>query len=325
MNSLQINSPGYRRAGPQPGPAKPLLSEGRIEWMPPPEYSCEQPIELRYRLAGPPGAPVIVALGGISANSQVQCWWRGLYGCGRTLDPGRWGVLGMDWALAAAATSTALQADALAALFDHLGLASVDVLLGASYGAMVGLSFAARHDVRLQRLVAISGADYSRPGSTALRIVQREIVGLGRLGGQVRRGLALARALAMTGYRPAALFDDRFAAEDPDEMLTAVQSYLDHHGRVFSENNDAERYCRLSESLDRHRVDPASIRCPVDLVAIESDTLVPVGQMEALAGQLGEHARLHRMASIYGHDAFLKEDQRLNTLLSRLLEQDVNS
>ena len=59
----------------------------------------------RARLVGAADAPVIVALGGISANRFVADdgadgpgWWGGLIGPGRAIDPARWRILGLDFA-----------------------------------------------------------------------------------------------------------------------------------------------------------------------------------------------------------------------------------
>jgi len=291
------------------------------------------PVSIRFRLHGCPSGPVVVALGGISANRQVQCWWRSLYAsqadAQACLDPGRLLILGMDWLDHAGdpvdGITTANQADALALVLDHLGLDRIDVLIGASYGAMVGLSFAQRHHQRTGHLVAISGADRSRPFSTALRHIQREIVQFGLETGQGARGVALARALALTTYRPAGLFDQRFGKALPNHALAELTSYFAHAGRSFSENFGPERYQRLSDSLDRHHVDPGQIRVPVDLVAVDSDQLVTPAQIQALARQLGENCRLHTIQSVYGHDAFLKEPELFNRLLGELISQAVSA
>lgn len=101
--------------------------------------------------------------------------------------------------------SSANQADALAAVLDVLGCAQINVLIGASYCAMVGLAFAARHPQRIRQLVAISGAHRSCASANACRWLQREIIHLAQQSGEDERGLLLARALALTSYRPSAL------------------------------------------------------------------------------------------------------------------------
>ncbi|TVQ40320.1 MAG: alpha/beta fold hydrolase, partial [Wenzhouxiangella sp.] len=249
--ALAVTEPDCIRP-PVPGVTEVVLVDDFLDWELP-----DQPgrfVSIHYRLHGPMDAPVVAVLGGISANRQVQCWWRDLYGNERAFDPERARILSLDWIGHGETVSTATQADALAAVLDHLGIHTLAVLVGASYGAMVGLSFGQRHGGRLQRLLAISGADRARPFNTALRHIQREILRLGVETGQSRRAVALARALALTTYRPPSLFDQRFSTDGAADTLAQVSSYLDHVGRCFSDNFSAEHYASLSASLDLHQV-----------------------------------------------------------------------
>ncbi len=317
--ALAITEPDCIRP-PATEPIDQLLVDDHFHWeLPGQPGRC---VQIRFRLHGPAKAPVIGVLGGISANRQVQCWWRDLYGNAHALNPNRVRLLSMDWLGHGEQISTRAQADALAAVLDHLALPRLDVLIGASYGAMVGFGFAERYGHRLGRLLAISGADRARPSNVALRHIQRQILCLGADAGQPERAVALARALAMTTYRPADQFDQRFAAEDSAQMLAEVSGYLDHIGRCFSSNFSAAQYSSLSNSLDQHEVNAARIRLPVDLVAVDSDGLVTPAQIEALAANLPGPVRLHHIQSPYGHDAFLKEPACFNRLIHRLLVEE---
>lgn len=294
------------------------------------------PVEapVRFCLHGVANAPVVVVQGGISAHRDVcdsataaaTGWWNELVGPGRAVDTGRWRVLAIDWLvpadLGARAVGSADQADAIVALLDRLGLARIEAFVGASYGAMVGLALAQRHPDRLGRLVAISGAHRPHPLATALRAIQREIVRFGLDTGAPARGLALARALAMTTYRGEAEFAERFdgpPADDGERFSFPVEQYLLAAGAKFVDRFDPQRYLGLSESIDLHRADPAAIRVPATLVAVSSDRLVPQSDLESLAGALAAPAELHRIDSPYGHDAFLKEPAAIGALLRNAL------
>lgn len=283
--------------------------------------------DLRWRISGNASGPLLIVLGGISADRQIDRWWPGVAGPSGALSAERFQRLSIDWpdpcAGRAHDTGAALAvddiADALAGLLDALGIDCADAVVGASFGAMVGLSLAARHPQRLERLVAVSGAHRSTPAATAGRLIQRKIIEtLADLGDPVE-GVALARGLALTSYRPAGLFDQRFFDSDPERTLESIGRYLEHNGSRFAAGFDAGRYLALSSALDRHRVDPKSIRCRTDLIGVTSDTLVPVAQLRELAGAIGMRARLHLIDSPFGHDAFLKSPELLNPLLENLL------
>lgn len=291
-------------------------------------------VEVDYLWAGRPGAPTVVVQGGISADRDVcasqACtspgWWDALVGPGRAVDLDRYRVLAIDWLaaedLGATAVSTEDQAGAVAALLDALGIGGIKAWIGASYGAMTGLAFAARHGHRLQRLVALAGAHRPHPLSTAQRSVQRGIVRLGLERGAVDEALALARQLAMTTYRGSEEFVTRFAGEarfEDGRYRLPVEGWLEHAGRRFVERFEPRRYLSLSESIDLHAVDPAAVHVPATLIGFATDRLVPLADLCALQRGLGAPATLEVVDSPYGHDAFLKETARLAPLLREAL------
>lgn len=301
-----------------------------------------------FECPGPPGAPVVVALGGISADAHVCAhdddprpgWWDAFVGPLRPIDTDRHRVIGMDWLGGRGATTAAErppgrspavtprdQAGLLGGLLDALGIDRLHAVVGASYGGMVALAFAARFPGRLRRAVVISAAHETHPMATALRSIQREIVRSGLRTGRELEALALARQLGMTTYRTDAEFHTRFGNEPAWEDGVArfpVETYLRHKGRRFAEGFTAAQYLRLSESLDLHRVDPARIHVPVTLVSVQEDTLVPPWQMEELAAGLRDPGELVRIRSRYGHDAFLKETASIGPVLRAVLDRDAD-
>ncbi len=302
-----------------------------------PRYGDGSPrrVSLAYLWIGRPGAPTVVVQGGISASRDVCAsdghatpgWWEPLIGPGRAVDLDRCRVLAIDWldadSLGAGAITSEDQADALAALLDTLGIDRLHAWVGASYGAMVGLAFAARHGHRLGRLVALAGAHRPHPLATAQRAVQRGIVRLGLAHGAADEALALARQLAMTTYRGSEEFATRFAGAarlQNGRPRLPVEDWLEHAGRRFVERFDPRRYLSLSESIDLHAVDPAAVRVPATLVGFASDRLVPLADLCALQRGLGAPATLEVLDSPFGHDAFLKETARLAPLLRAALD-----
>jgi homoserine O-acetyltransferase len=294
-------------------------------------------VEVRYLWAGAPGAPTGIVQGGITANREdcgtgghaaASGWWESQVGKGRAVDLDHVRVLAIDWLdagdLDAPSISSTDQADALAALLDALGIARVAAFIGASYGAMVGLAFAARHAERVSRLVALAGAHRPHPFATAQRAVQRGIVKLGLNHGCVDDALSLARQLALTTYRSGEEIGRRFGghAEQCDgRFRLPVENWLEHHGRSFVARFDARRYLALSESIDLHDVDPKSVRVPATLIGFASDRLVPLADLCELQQRLGAPASLEVIETPYGHDGFLKERERLAPLLREALHE----
>jgi len=281
---------------------------------------------IRFRVLGQSGMPLIAILGGISADRRIDHWWGNCLGRHTALNPDRFRLVGIDWLECVphrGSVSTHDQAAALCGVLDALREPAFTAVVGSSFGAMVGLAFAESHPERLDHLVAISGAHRSTASASASRVIQRAIIRAMREAGKAEQGLALARALALIGYRPDALLDQRFHDPDPARLTDQLQSYLEYNGRRFADRFGVDRYLALSEAIDHHWVSPERIRCPVDLVGADSDTLVPLAQLRGLAGAIGLRARLHRIDSAFGHDAFLKSPERINPLLKRIFRDRV--
>jgi homoserine O-acetyltransferase len=300
--------------------------------------SLDQP-SLAWRLEGKAGAPVVVALGGISAHRRVfdieqprDGWWCEIAGPGRALDSTRVRVLGIDY-LGGSGESTAPtsggvfpslssydQAEALLQLLDHLQVARLRAIVGASYGGMVALAFAERFPARVEQLLVISAADRTHPMSTAWRSVQRRALRFALAAGHPADGIELARALAMATYRSPEEFAARFSGpprQVDGRFVFPVEEYLFARGRDYAARYRAESFLCLSESIDLHAIDAARVATPTTLVAVREDQLVPIGDMRALAARL-PHARLYELSSAYGHDTFLKEAGALQTVFATL-------
>lgn len=293
-------------------------------------------VRVRYALHGAPGAPVVVVQGGISASCFAASidghdgWWDALVGPDRAIDTARVRVLSIEWLdredldgpgeLRAVGSED--QADAIAALADALGLGRLHAFVGASYGAMVGLAFAARHPRRVDRLVAIAGAHRAHPLAVAVRNVQREIVRLGARHGDAAAGLDLARRLAMTTYRGEREFAERCAAVPSfrdGRYRFAEEEWLAAAGASFVRRFRAGRFLALSESIDLHAITPEHVRVPATLIGFSSDRVVPLADLLELQRRCGAPAPLHVVDSRYGHDAFLKEPERIAALIADAL------
>ncbi len=186
---------------------------------------------------------------------------------------------------------------------------------------MVALAFGERYPDRVARLIVISAADRAHPMASAWRVVQRRIVKFALESGKPAQGLELARALAMATYRSPEEFAARFAgaARRTDDGFTLpVEEYLFARGAEYARVYRPESFVCLSESIDLHRVDAARIFAPVTAVAVREDQLVPLGDMRAMVARL-PNAELHEISSVYGHDAFLKENRRLAPIFSNVL------
>ena len=302
-------------------------------------------VQVAWRLAGPASAPVVVVMGGISGHRRVygppgeeRGWWQEIAGEGGAFPSGQSRVLAFDYLGGSGGTtgprrdqpagsfptvSSHDQATLLALLLDHLGIAAVPAMIGASYGGMVALAFAERRPERVGRLLVVCAADRTDPMSTAWRSMQREVLRFALDCGRPADGLRLARAMAMATYRSRTEFAERFAGEarraSPGARFTfPVEEYLLARGDDYARRYQAGGFLCLSESIDLHRVDATRIAVPVDAVGVDEDQLVPLADVRAMVERL-PRGRLHRISSHFGHDTFLKEGEKLRPLYESLL------
>ena len=105
-------------------------------------------------------------------------------------------------------------------------------------------------------------------------------------------------------------------------MRVAAEDYLDAAGARFVTRTSTTGWVRLSESIDLHALDPALVAVPTLVVAVEGDRLVPLSDAVTLVEGLGLNGQLRVLRSTYGHDAFLKETDRIDHLLAAVLRAD---
>ncbi|HLQ36345.1 MAG TPA: homoserine O-succinyltransferase [Planctomycetota bacterium] len=297
---------------------------------------------LAFERQGPPDAPVVLVLGGISAGAHVSAhlqvrgpgWWEGFVGDGLPIDTRRWQVLGVDW-LGGAGASTAPrgsapfplvdtcdQARAIVCLLDQLRIERLHAVIGCSYGGMVGLQLAAAAPGRLRRLLCIAAAHRSHALANAWRALQRSIVELGVQHGCADPALALARGLAMTTYRSALELGERFSSAPAftgSGVRLPVQDWLEARGAEFVQRTAPAAFLCLSASIDAHAVEPAAVRVPTSVCSFDTDQLVPPALVRELAAALPALIGHRQLRSRYGHDAFLKERSLLRPALQEVL------
>jgi homoserine O-acetyltransferase len=296
--------------------------------------------KVAYRCVGPLDGPVVVVLGGISAHrvisDPVEGWWPEMVGAGHGVDTRRYRVLGMDYIGGRGASSTPEkggafppissydQAAALQEILQHLGIARVQAIVGASYGGMVALCFAERYPTAIQHIIVLSAADRAQVLSTAWRSVQRQIVREAIARGDGAAGLKLARALAMATYRSSVEFALRFGGAPvraADRFRFPIEDYLFARGDDYVQRYRAESFLTLSESIDLHQMDATLVQTPATLIAVREDQLVPFADMQALSARLNGPRQLIEINSIFGHDAFLKEGAALTPIIKHALAE----
>ncbi len=297
---------------------------------------------IAFRLDGAANAPVVAALGGISAHRLVagakgEAWWSEIVGPGLALDTLRFRVLGIDYIGGTGDSSTSDgahafppvsaydQAEALAEVVRHLGLeiSACDRrgLLRRHGRARVcaapcGARRTHRRALRGRPLAGAFDRVALRPAPNRARSprARRRTLGTAaraRLGDDdLSQRLGICRTLRLgAGPRSADRF--RFPVED----------YLFARGDDYIQRYRPESFLD-AQRIDRPvRMDARQVRTPATLLAVRQDLLVPFADMQRLAGRLGGPRRLIEIDSIFGHDAFLKEGAALKPIFKQAVTE----
>jgi homoserine O-acetyltransferase len=263
-----------------------------------------------------------------------------------TVDPETGKIYGPDFPLVSIRDNVRAQSK----LLDSLGIRRLRLVLGGSIGGMQALDWTIHDPERVERALVVGVAPLTAMG-LALNHLQRQAIQHDPewAGGHYlpqrppRRGLALARQIAMLSYKSTVLFDERFGrkpnrnGEDPWGLDNQgggliggrfdIAGYLDHQGERFIERFDANSYLAILRTMDTW--DPlhghasaeeafAPIRARISFVGISSDWLFPADSVCDFASTIratGVHIDYRLMTSDHGHDAFLAEQTELVRLL----------
>jgi homoserine O-acetyltransferase len=329
-----------------------------------------------YGEPNPAGDNVIFVAHALSGSSRVADWWPRLFTDGGLLQTGGNCVLGINIPGSCYGSTGPASVDPVtgrpygpnfplvtvgdivtlqARLLKKLNIHRLKLVMGASIGGMQALELAVRFPELVERVVSIGAAPLGAMG-LGLNHLQRQMIQLDPAwqGGhypphqQPRKGLALARALAVCTYKSPELFEQRFArkpdrsGQDPWASLHEqgqglsgerfdVAGYLDYQGEQFVSRFDANAYLAITRTMDTFdptRGYPSSetafrrIKAEVMLVGISSDWLFPAPEVEALAADMvkaGGRCEYRELISSHGHDAFLAEPDELARLIRPFL------
>lgn len=236
---------------------------------------------------------------------------------------------------------------AQARLLDALGIHRVALAVGGSLGGMQALEWAVSEPERVEAVAVLAAPPAASPHAIAWNEAQRQAIfadpawrgGDYPPGDPPRRGLAIARMMAMTTYRGREELQARFGREpvppgrDPvaeragaystaargpwERFHFQVESYLHYQGEKLVRRFDPASYVVLTRAMDLHDIgagrgglDAAArrVRARVYVLSITSDLLYPVEEQRLLVDALrraGKDVTWHVWRAPWGHDSFL--------------------
>lgn len=295
----------------------------------------------------------------LTANSDVADWWPGTVEEGRFLDPAQYftvcaNILGSPYGTTGPMSinpdsgerwygdfpfvTMRDMARANLLLADHLGIKRVRAIVGGSIGGFQAMEMELLRAGFAERLIVAVCSAKTTAWNIALNESHRMAIRADRTFGErtpdaARDGLAAARSIALLSYRGSLAYNA--TQQDADDSLKRntyrAASYQRYQGEKFIRRFDAYSYWTITEAFDSHDVGRgrggcqkalSEISCPVMVIGITSDIIIPVTEQNFLFRCLPK-GRIRLMNSDFGHDGFLVESEKLNAIIKPFIEQNI--
>jgi homoserine O-acetyltransferase len=239
-------------------------------------------------------------------------------------------------------------------LCDHLGIARLAGLIGASFGGMQVMDWMIRYPDTVSHAVAVASAPSLSTQALAFDTLARNAITADPAwhdgdyydtGSSPDIGLAQARQLGHITYISQEMLSRKFGRDRrgkdetrieplvPHEFQSnfQIESYLEYKGQQFVERFDANSYLHVTRAMDEFDLCEhygslekafAAVTSRVLIVAVSSDWLFPPEQSRAVAQALlrnGHRVSYCELKAPHGHDAFLIDVSHLSEAMRAFL------
>ena len=315
-------------------------------------------VTIAYQTFGrlnPEGDNAIWVFHALTANSNPLEWWPGLFGTGCLFNPEEHFIIcanmpGSCYGSTGAAAinpSTGRKfgkdfpvitigdiVTGLQELRKRLGIGKFKCGIGGSMGGQQLLELAVREPDLFDLIIPIATNAFHSPYGIAFNTAQRMAIEADPTFSDYeadsgKSGLEAARAIGMLSYRTRKTFEATQSDNDMRPDGFSSDSYQRYQGQKLSKRFDAHAYYILTKAMDSHHLGRAygsaeaalrRIKSSVLAIGINSDLLFPVEEQEFIARNCIQ-GKLATLDSLYGHDGFLIETEKLTNIIRPVLQQ----
>ncbi len=292
----------------------------------------------------------------LTANSDVFEWWKGLFGAGCLFNPeehfiicannlgscyGSTGPLSLNpdvnspyYHLFPEVTIRDM-VKAHDLLREHLGISSINTILGGSQGGQQVLEWNILHPGLFENCIVLATNAQHSPWGIAFNEAQRMAIRADRTyysnsaeGGQ--KGMKAARAIALLSYRNYQTYQHTQQEEGSEKTNSyKASSYQNYQGEKLVKRFNAYSYMTLSAAMDSHHVGRgrasvtqalSAIQANTLAIGIRSDLLFPVNEQQFIADHVPS-AVYEEIDSFYGHDGFLIETEKISMAIKNFKDK----
>ncbi|HVF80418.1 MAG TPA: homoserine O-acetyltransferase [Flavisolibacter sp.] len=294
----------------------------------------------------------------LTANSNAPEWWPGLVGEGKIFDPNRHFIVcvnmpgscygsispldinpaeGEGWYHHFPQFTTRDMIRCYQKLREFLGIQSIYIGIGGSMGGQQALEWGIEEPDLFKHLVLLATNAQHSAWGIAFNATQRFCIEADPTWQEAwdyagLDGMKKARAIAMLSYRNYTSY--RLAQEGWHKdvsgkvpLLSKAETYQRYQGEKLAKRFTAFSYYFLSRSMDLHDISRSrgsvnaalqKVKAATLVIGIASDILFPVSEQQTLADGI-PGAQLSTIDSLYGHDGFLLEFEKIANLVNQFL------
>lgn len=312
-----------------------------------------QEIEIAFHILGElkENRPLVWVGHALTGNSNPLDWWPGIVGPGKYVDTDKYNVVcanvlgscygstgahsinpetGKPYMLDFPLISIRDMVKAHEILRKHLKIEKIDLFIGASLGAFQGIEWSIMQPGLVDRLIFLVAGARTSPWCKAFNEAQRlameaDPTFFTDAENAGARGLMAARAIGMVSYRNYHTFN--ITQPDPENgQLESFRActYQRYQGEKLAKRYNAHAYYYISKAFDSHDVGRGrggvqkvlkGVETKTLCISTDTDILFPVEEVKAVADML-PNAKHVILKSIYGHDGFLIENDKLTAILN---------
>lgn len=227
-------------------------------------------------------------------------------------------------------------------LKDALGIEYIYIGIGGSMGGQQLLEWAIEEPLTFDHIIALATNAQHSPWGIALNASQRMCIETDstwkeKIQEAGIQGMKAARSIALLSYRNY----NTYNLTQPRDKKTAwpvshhfggeaAESYQRYQGEKLAKRFNAFSYYRLGQAMDAHDVGRGRgsveqalerIKAKTLVIGISNDLLFPPEEQKKIADHV-PGASYHLIESLYGHDGFLLEYDKIETIISGFVSEE---
>jgi homoserine O-acetyltransferase len=292
----------------------------------------------------------------LTANADATEWWPGMVGENCVLDPKKYFIVCANILGSCYGSSGPLSLNPVTKkpyyhsfpsitmrdmvkahilLREHLKIEKIHLLVGGSMGGYQALEWAIMESNRIEQLFLLATSPTESAWGIAIHTAQRLAIEADYSWKDTqpdagKKGIKAARAIGMLSYRNYGIMVKTQSDTDAEKLDNyKAASYILHQGNKLSDRFNAFSYWLLTKALDTHHIARGRggntnkvlkrLQQRTLIIGISSDILCPLIEQEHMASEM-PNAQLIEIDSVYGHDGFLVEVEKIAEHLKTWLD-----